>query len=58
MLDHIFLTVSDTDRSIAFYAKVVPILGSPTPSTMTARMARRVMQTSRALAPVGECSSG
>lgn len=27
MLDHIFLTVSDTDRSIAFYESVLPILG-------------------------------
>jgi catechol 2,3-dioxygenase-like lactoylglutathione lyase family enzyme len=27
MLDHIFLTVSDTDRSIAFYEKVLPVLG-------------------------------
>lgn len=27
MLDHIFLTVSDTDRSIAFYERVLPILG-------------------------------
>ena len=27
MLDHIFLTVNDTDRSIAFYEKVLPILG-------------------------------
>lgn len=27
MLDHIFLTVSDTDRSIAFYERVLPVLG-------------------------------
>lgn len=27
MLDHIFLTVSDTSRSIAFYERVLPILG-------------------------------
>jgi len=27
MLDHIFLTVSETDRSIAFYEKVLPVLG-------------------------------
>lgn len=27
MLDHIFLTVDDTDRSIAFYERVLPILG-------------------------------
>jgi len=27
MLDHIFLTVSDTDRSIAFYEQVLPVLG-------------------------------
>ena len=27
MLDHIFLTVGDTDRSIAFYARVLPLLG-------------------------------
>ncbi|ATI79942.1 VOC family protein [Sphingobium yanoikuyae] len=27
MLDHIFLTVSDVDRSIAFYESVLPILG-------------------------------
>ncbi|WNJ93614.1 VOC family protein [Bosea sp. 685] len=27
MLDHIFLTVNDTDRSITFYEKVLPILG-------------------------------
>ena len=27
MLDHIFLTVSDTDRSTAFYEKVLPALG-------------------------------
>lgn len=27
MLDHIFITVSDIPRSIAFYAKVLPILG-------------------------------
>lgn len=27
MLDHIFLTVSDLDRSIAFYAAVLPSLG-------------------------------
>jgi catechol 2,3-dioxygenase-like lactoylglutathione lyase family enzyme len=27
MLDHIFLTVSDTDRSTAFYEKVLPVLG-------------------------------
>ncbi|RUR43399.1 VOC family protein [Vreelandella populi] len=27
MLDHIFLTVSDTERSIAFYERVLPILG-------------------------------
>ncbi|CAD5268990.1 MULTISPECIES: VOC family protein [Halomonadaceae] len=27
MLDHIFLTVSDTERSIAFYERVLPLLG-------------------------------
>lgn len=27
MLDHIFLTVDDTDRSIAFYERVLPVLG-------------------------------
>ncbi|MCL5425581.1 MAG: VOC family protein [Gammaproteobacteria bacterium] len=27
MLDHIFLTVSDTERSIVFYERVLPILG-------------------------------
>ncbi|WP_296945627.1 VOC family protein [uncultured Massilia sp.] len=27
MLDHIFLTVGDTDRAIAFYERVLPILG-------------------------------
>jgi catechol 2,3-dioxygenase-like lactoylglutathione lyase family enzyme len=27
MLDHIFLTVSDTARSIAFYERVLPVLG-------------------------------
>ncbi|KTR83448.1 extradiol dioxygenase [Novosphingobium barchaimii] len=27
MLDHIFLTVSDTARSIAFYEHVLPVLG-------------------------------
>lgn len=27
MLDHVFLTVVDTDRSIAFYERVLPILG-------------------------------
>lgn len=27
MLDHIFLTVSDTERSITFYEKVLPLLG-------------------------------
>ena len=27
MLDHIFLTVGDTARSIAFYERVLPILG-------------------------------
>ncbi|MDO9413558.1 MAG: VOC family protein [Pseudolabrys sp.] len=27
MLDHIFLTVSDTGRSVAFYEAVLPILG-------------------------------
>ncbi|KZX52705.1 extradiol dioxygenase [Erythrobacter sp. HI00D59] len=27
MLDHIFLTVSDTVRSIAFYERVLPVLG-------------------------------
>jgi len=27
MLDHIFLTVSDTDRSTAFYEQVLPVLG-------------------------------
>lgn len=27
MLDHIFLTVSDTDRSITFYDAVLPVLG-------------------------------
>jgi catechol 2,3-dioxygenase-like lactoylglutathione lyase family enzyme len=27
MLDHIFLTVGDTDRSIAFYERVLPALG-------------------------------
>ncbi|CAK8737431.1 hypothetical protein SODG_001154 [Sodalis praecaptivus] len=27
MLDHIFITVSDIPRSIAFYAKVLPLLG-------------------------------
>lgn len=27
MLDHVFLTVSDTDRSIAFYERVLPVLG-------------------------------
>lgn len=27
MIDHIFLTVSDIDRSIAFYETVLPILG-------------------------------
>jgi catechol 2,3-dioxygenase-like lactoylglutathione lyase family enzyme len=27
MLDHIFLTVSDTARSVAFYEKVLPVLG-------------------------------
>jgi catechol 2,3-dioxygenase-like lactoylglutathione lyase family enzyme len=27
MLDHIFLTVSDTNRSLAFYERVLPLLG-------------------------------
>ena len=27
MLDHIFLTVSDIDRSVAFYEAVLPLLG-------------------------------
>ena len=27
MLDHIFLTVNDADRSIAFYERVLPVLG-------------------------------
>jgi catechol 2,3-dioxygenase-like lactoylglutathione lyase family enzyme len=27
MLDHIFITVSDVNRSIAFYERVLPILG-------------------------------
>ncbi|GAB2813940.1 VOC family protein [Comamonas piscis] len=27
MLDHIFLTVNDIDRSIAFYERVLPLLG-------------------------------
>jgi catechol 2,3-dioxygenase-like lactoylglutathione lyase family enzyme len=27
MLDHIFLTVSDMDRSLALYEKVLPVLG-------------------------------
>ncbi|QDL93242.1 VOC family protein [Paroceanicella profunda] len=27
MLDHIFLTVSDTGRSLAFYEQVLPVLG-------------------------------
>lgn len=27
MLDHIFITVSDTKRSIAFYERVLPLLG-------------------------------
>lgn len=27
MLDHIFLTVSDAERSIAFYERVLPLLG-------------------------------
>jgi catechol 2,3-dioxygenase-like lactoylglutathione lyase family enzyme len=27
MIDHIFLSVGDTDRSIAFYEKVLPLLG-------------------------------
>ena len=27
MLDHIFLTVSDVDRSVAFYEKVLPHIG-------------------------------
>ncbi|ATX65560.1 VOC family protein [Roseinatronobacter bogoriensis] len=30
MLDHIFLTVGDTARSIAFYERVLPILGIAT----------------------------
>ena len=28
MLDHIFLTVSDVDRSVAFYEKVLPHVGA------------------------------
>jgi catechol 2,3-dioxygenase-like lactoylglutathione lyase family enzyme len=27
LIDHIFLTVSDTDRSVAFYERVLPVLG-------------------------------
>ncbi|MFW0766492.1 VOC family protein [Trabulsiella odontotermitis] len=27
MLDHIFITVSDTERSIVFYERVLPLLG-------------------------------
>lgn len=27
MLDHIFISVSDTERSIAFYERVLPLLG-------------------------------
>ena len=27
MLDHIFLTVNDTERSIVFYERVLPVLG-------------------------------
>ena len=27
MLDHLFLSVSDVDRSVSFYARVLPLLG-------------------------------
>lgn len=27
MLDHLFLTVADTSRAVAFYARVLPVLG-------------------------------
>ncbi|MCS2151270.1 Glyoxalase-like domain protein [compost metagenome] len=27
MLDHLFLSVSDVDRSVSFYARVLPVLG-------------------------------
>ena len=45
MLDHIFLSVSDIDRSIAFYTERWRRSGSATASITTARTARPAIPT-------------
>ena len=53
MLDHVFLSVSDIERSIAFYAQALAPLGSPTASIMTARTARQGIRISKVSAARG-----
>jgi hypothetical protein len=45
MLDHIFLSVSDVERSIAFLPRRWLLLASPHALTMTAKTDRLAIQT-------------
>jgi hypothetical protein len=58
MLDHVFLSVSDIERSIAFYAQAQAPLGITDRVDLTARTARRGILISRASAARGASSSG
>lgn len=58
MLDHVFLSVSDIERSVAFYTKALAPLGITDPSIMTVRMARGGILISRVSVARGASSSG
>ena len=58
MLDHIFLTVSDIDRSIAFYTATLGPLGITQRPTMMEGMALPAIPTSRVSVRRTACSSG
>ncbi len=45
MLDHVFISVSDIKRSVAFYSAALKPLGITTASTTTASMDRRAIPT-------------
>jgi catechol 2,3-dioxygenase-like lactoylglutathione lyase family enzyme len=58
MLDHVFISVSDIDRSIDFYEKALAPLGIVHAVDYDGRMALPAIRTSRGSARTAGCSSG